>query len=140
MVSVSRTKAEDPSRATRYEAIGGALLKTAQDLSELLDARYGNAIAIVSIHAAIALTDALTVAYRHVKSTDGDHTRAADLLVHALGHRAEDAQVRRLRGILNAKSTASYSGTYYTVDDGIRVLNETRTYAEWARGMLRSRP
>lgn len=140
MVSVGRTKAEDPSRSVRYEAIGRALLKTAQDLSELQDQRYGNGIAIVSIHAAIALTDALTVAYRHVKSAEGDHSRAADLLVHALGYRADDAQVRRLRAILNAKSTASYSGTFYTVDDGIRVLNETRVYAEWAGGVLRSKP
>ncbi|HEX8359597.1 MAG TPA: hypothetical protein VF613_05800, partial [Longimicrobium sp.] len=77
---------------------------------------------MIAIHAAIAFTDALTVAYRELKSTDGDHTRAADLLVHALGHRADADHVRRLRGILNAKSSASYSGNFYTLGDGIRVL------------------
>ena len=112
MVSIGKSKREERTRAARYQAIGQALLKTAGDLEALADPRYGNALAIIAIHAAIAFTDALTVTYRELKSTDGDHTRAADLLVHAMGHKADAGQVRRLRGILNAKSSASYSGNF----------------------------
>ncbi len=139
MVSIGKSKREDRTRAARYHAVGDALLKTASDLGALADPRYGNALAIIAIHAAIAFTDALTVTYRELKSTDGDHTRAADLLVHAMGHKADAGQVRRLRGILNAKSSASYSGNFYTLADGLRVLVDTRVYAEWSARMLQER-
>jgi hypothetical protein len=137
MVGIGKSKREDRTRAPRYHEVGRALLKTASDLEALADPRYGNALAIIAIHAAIAFTDALTVAYRELKSTDGDHARAADLLVHALGHRADAGEVRRLRGILGAKSSASYSGNFYTLQDGIRVLEETRAYSGWSTDMLR---
>jgi hypothetical protein len=139
MVSIGKSKREDRTRAPRYHAIGQALLKTASDLETLADPRYGNALAIIAIHAAIAFTDALTVTYRELKSTDGDHTRAADLLVHAMGHRADADKVRRLRGILNAKSSASYSGNFYTLADGLRVLADTRIYAEWSAAVMQER-
>lgn len=89
MVKLGRTKQEDRSRAGKYEAVGRALLRTARDLELLGDAKYGNGLAIVAIHAAIAYTDALTVAYREIKSVDGEHVRAAEVLVHALGSRAD---------------------------------------------------
>lgn len=139
MVSIGKSKREERTRAARYHAIGEALLKAANDLAALADSRYGNALAILAIHAAIAFTDALTVTHRELKSTDGDHTRAADLLVHAMGHKADAGQVRRLRGILNAKSSASYSGNFYTLADGLRVLMETRIYAEWSAEMMQER-
>jgi hypothetical protein len=93
------------------------------------EAKYGNGLAIIAIHAAIAYTDALTVAYREIKSTDGEHLRAAEVLVHALGARTDPGQVDRLRGILDAKSHASYSGNYYTLQDGANILRESRLYA-----------
>lgn len=136
MVSIGKSRREDRTRAGKYAAVGRALLKTASDLEALGDARYGNALAIIAIHAAIAFTDALTVAFRELKSTDGDHTRAAELLIHALGHRANAGQVRRLRAVLSAKSSASYSGNFYTLEDGVRVLAETRLYAGWAGELL----
>lgn len=136
MVSIGKSRREERTRAGKYAAVGRALPKTASDLEALADTRYGNALAIIAIHAAIAYTDALTVAFRELKSTDGDHTRAAELLIHALGHRADAGQVRRLRGVLSAKSSASYSGNFYTLEDGVRVLAETRIYAEWARLLL----
>jgi hypothetical protein len=77
MVRLGRTKQEDRSRATRYEAIGRALLRTARDLGVIGEAKYGNGLAIIAIHSAIAYTDALTITYRGIKSTDGEHPRAA---------------------------------------------------------------
>lgn len=130
----------DRGRAQRYEQVARTLLRTAEDLSALADGRYGNALAILGVHAAIAYTDALTVAYRGLESTDGDHAQAAAVLQHALGSGAPADQVRRLRGILGAKSHASYSGTFYTLEEGERLLAQVRLYAAWATEMLRRRP
>jgi hypothetical protein len=141
MVKLGSTTSEDPSRAAKYLAIGRSLHRNSQELEAISETRYGNGLAIVAIHAAIAYTDALTIAYRGIKSQDGDHTRAADVLAHALGQRREHApQVNRLRDILQAKSDASYSGTYYTLDDGKRIARETSEFVRWAEDMLANRP
>lgn len=136
MVKLGHTKAEDRSRAAKYLAVGRALHETARHLDLMAEAKYGNGLAIIAIHAAIAYTDALTTAFREIKSTDGDHTRAADVLVHALGHQASPEQMRRLKGILNAKTHASYSGAYYTLQDGQNILRETELYVRWAEEKL----
>ncbi|MDB4949339.1 MAG: hypothetical protein JWM27_1988 [Gemmatimonadetes bacterium] len=136
MVRLGQTKQEDRSRASKYLAIGRALRETARTLGVLGEAKYGNGLAIVAIHAAIAYTDALTITFREIKSTDGDHVRAADVLVHALGHRAPAEQVRRLRSILDAKTHASYSGSYYTVDEGKRLLEQVNAYVDWADALI----
>jgi hypothetical protein len=94
----------------------------------------------VAIHAAIAYTDALTVAYGGFKSTDGDHTRARNALQRALGQRADAGQLRTLTRILDAKSHASYSGSYYTLADGQRIFQELETFAAWAEELYQSRP
>jgi hypothetical protein len=100
-----------------------------------------NGLAIIAIHAAFAYTDALTIAYRGIKSQDGDHSRAADVLAHALGQdRTHAGHVARLRGILQAKSDASYSGRYYTLDDGRRIVREPTGFVRRAEEMLARRP
>ena len=141
MVRLGSTTTEDPSRAAKYLSIGRSLHRNSQELEAISETRYGNGLAIIAIHAAIACTDALTIAYRGIKSQDGDHARAADVLAHALGQKKEYAgQVNRLRGILQAKSDASYSGTYYTLEDGRRIVRETTEFIRWAEEMLANRP
>jgi hypothetical protein len=140
VVKLGKTRQQDRSAATKYQAVGRALHRTAMDLKALGARKYGNGLAIVAIHAAIAYTDALTIAYRGIRSTDGDHRRAVDVLQHALGHRADPEQVRRLRGILDAKTHASYSGTYYTLDDAESILRDTDLYVTWAEELLARRP
>ena len=140
MVKLGQTRRQDRSTAPRYHVVGRALHRTASDLAALGESKYGNGLAIVAIHAAIAYTDALTVAYREIRSTDGDHRRATDVLLHALGHRADPEQVRRLRGILDAKSHASYSGTYYPLEDAERILRETDAFVSWAEELFARRP
>jgi len=133
-------KREDRSRSPQYEQVGRSLLRTAEDLATMAEAKYGNALAILAIHAAIAYTDALTVAYREMKSTDGDHAQAATLLVNALKNQVPPAEVKRLRRVLNTKSSVSYSGTYYTLAEGEGLLAEVRMYVAWAEGALRRAP
>ena len=140
MVKLGQTRRQDRSTAPKYYDVGRALYRTARDLAALGEPKYGNGLAIVAIHAAIAYTDALTVAYREIRSIDGDHRRAADVLHHALGHRADPDQVRRLRGILDAKTHASYSGTYYTLEDAERILRDTDAYIAGAEKLFASRP
>jgi hypothetical protein len=140
MVRLGSTTTEDPSRAAKYLAIGRSLYRNTQELEAISETRYGNGLAIIAIHAAIAYTDALTIAYRGIKSQDGDHVRAADVLAHALGPQRDARQVNRLRGILQAKSDASYSGQYYTLDDGKRLVREATEFIRWAEDMLANRP
>jgi hypothetical protein len=69
------------------------------------------------------------------------HTRAADVLAYALGQNPRHApQINRLRTILQAKSDASYSGTYYTLDDGKRIVRLTTEFIRWAEEMMAARP
>jgi hypothetical protein len=141
MVRLGSTTTEDPSRAAKYLAIGRSLHRNTQELEAISETRYGNGLAIIAIHAAIAYTDALTIAFRGIKSQDGDHVRAADVLAHVLGPQRDHArQVNRLRGILQAKSDASYSGQYYTFEDGKRLVREATEFIRWAEDMLASRP
>ena len=63
MAKLGKTMRVDRSRVSGYLSVGRALHGTARDLAELAESRYGNGMAIVAIHAAIAYTDALTVAY-----------------------------------------------------------------------------
>ncbi|MEW5929809.1 MAG: hypothetical protein AB1941_20330 [Gemmatimonadota bacterium] len=140
MVKVGSTKNEDPSRAGSYFRVAQVLRSTARDLSTMAEPKYGNGLAIVAIHSAIAYADALTVAYGGFKSTDGDHSRAADALQRALGHRADPRQIRRLTGILDAKSHASYSGNYYTLADGQNILEELERFAIWVEDLYQNRP
>lgn len=135
------TTTEDPSRAGKYLSVGRSLHRNGQELDAISETRYGNGLAIIAIHAAIAYTDALTIAYRGIKSQDGDHARAADVLAHALGQRREhEGQVNRLRRILQAKSDVSYSGQYYTLEEGRRILREAAEFIRWAEEMLANRP
>lgn len=141
MVRLGSTTTEDPSRAAKYLAIGRSLHRNTQELEAISETRYGNGLAIIAIHAAIAYADALTIAFRGIKSQDGDHVRAADVLAHVLGPQRDHArQVNRLRGILQAKSDASYSGRYYTFEDGKRLVRETTEFIRWAEDMLANRP
>lgn len=139
MVKLGRTRHEDRDRSAKYQSVGRALLQTARDLDTMGEPKYGNGLAIIAIHAAIAYTDALTVAFRELKSTDGEHLHAAEVLVHALGHHADADQVRRLRRILGAKSHASYSGSYYTLEGGRGILQELERFVEWAEERLTDR-
>ena len=75
MVARANRKSVDKAQAEKYRRVGAALLESATVLSELAtDAdSFGNAIAVVAVHACIAHDDALSIAWKGVKSTEGDH-------------------------------------------------------------------
>ncbi len=139
-MKLGKTSKHDRSAAPKYYAIGSALLRTARDLNALGELKYGNALAIIAVHAAIAYCDALCIAYREIKSSDGDHRRAVDVLAHALGARVDEKQLNRLAAVLDAKTHASYSGNYYTLEEARLLLSETEVFVAWAEDLYQKRP
>jgi hypothetical protein len=122
--------------------VASALLGSARALATIAEPedRFGNAIAVIAIHAAIAFNDALPIAYAGIKSTDGDHERASDLLLEALGHRVAAEQVDRFRSVVKMKDRASYQGDYYSVSDAVLVLARAEAFGTWAQQMYLHRP
>jgi hypothetical protein len=142
MVKRGRRKRMDPSLAVKYHRVAKALERSATDLCDLAQDGdgYGNAVAIIAIHASIAHCDALSIAYGGFKSAEGNHERAAESLLAALGSRALPQQIKVLRSIISEKDTVSYQGVYYTVEDARGVLGRLREFAEWADEMYQQRP
>ena len=142
MVSRAHRKDIDKGQAEKYRRVGAALLESAKVLADLGSDgdSFGNAIAVVAVHACIAYNDALSIAWRGVKSTEGEHVRAADTLVFALGHLALAEQVRRLRTILSQKDQVSYQGSYYRVSEAVRLLEQAVAFCSWAEFMYDRRP
>lgn len=140
---VKRTKARrvDKQQAPKYSETGRVFLESAQALSAVADdgAPYGNAIALLAIHATISYTDALSIAYGERKSAD-EHTKAVDTLRTILGSRLPEEPAKQLRRILTEKDTVSYQGRYYTLEDGRKVLTFAETFCTWARKALEIRP
>jgi len=104
------------------------------------DDRFGNAIAIVAIHAAIAYADMLSIAFREIKSGAGDHRAAADLLQSSLGPSADTRMVSRFGAIVATKDRVSYTGTFFKMDEALRLLADARSFCEWAEDLYARRP
>jgi hypothetical protein len=77
MVKRTTTRRVDKAQAPKYADTGRVFLASARALSDVADddAPYGNAIALLAIHATISYTDALSIAYGEKKSAD-EHTKA----------------------------------------------------------------
>lgn len=142
MVTRGSRKEVDRSQADKYRKVGEALLESAQALADLATDSdgYGNAIAVVAVHACIAYNDALSIAWKGVKSTDGDHTRAPDTLLFALSHQVPPERVRQLKTVVAKKDHVSYQGTYYRIDQAARLLDEAAGFCAWAEEMFEHRP
>ena len=132
----------DPAQAGKYYKVAQSLAQAATDLAEVADDgdAYGNAMAIVSVHSAIAYGDALCIAFGGFKSTEGEHVAAVDVLADALGNRAPPDQIHQFRSILAEKDTIAYQGTFYTVVDARKVVSRLRAFADWAQTMYEQRP
>ena len=99
---------------------------------------YGNAIGICAIHACIAYADAICIKHGGFKSSEGEHTRAADALREALGNRLDETALRAFRRALSQKDQISYQGDYYTVGEAHSVVTAMNTFCDWAHSILDS--
>lgn len=142
MVARGNRKEVDPSQADRYRRVGEALLESAPVLAELAadSGSYGNAVAVVAVHACIACNDALSSAWKGVKSTDGDHTRAPDTLLFALSHPVPRERVRQPKTVVGKKDHVSCQGTCCRIDQAARLLDEATEFCAWAEEMSERRP
>jgi hypothetical protein len=142
MVTRGRSKEVDRSQADKYRKVGEALLESAHALADLATVSdgYGNTIAVVAVHACIAYNDALSIAWKGVKSTDGDHTRAPDTLLFALSHQVPPERVRQLKTVVAKKDHVSYQSTYYRIDQAARLLADAAGFCAWAEEMFERRP
>lgn len=142
MVTRGSRKEVDRTQADKYRRVGAALLESAQTLADLAadSDSFGNAIAVVAVHACIAYNDALSIAWKGVKSTEGDHTRAPDTLLFALSHQAPPERVRQLKAVVDKKDHVSYQGTYYRIDQATRLLREATGFCSWAEEIFERRP
>jgi hypothetical protein len=142
MVTRGSRKEVDRGQAERYRRVGAALLGSARVMAELATESdsFGNAIAVVAVHACIAYNDALCIAWKGVKSTEGDHTRAPDTLLFAVSHQAPPERVRQLRTVVGKKDQVSYQGSYYRVSEAVRLLEEAEAFCGWAEQIYDQRP
>lgn len=140
MVKRTTRKRVDRSQASKYAETGRVFLESARALANVADegAPYGNAISLLSIHASISYTDALTIAFGEKKST-GEHGKATDTLRAVLGSRVDDKQVKILNQVLLQKDIVSYQGNYYSLEDGLRLLEKAEAYCQWAMETFETR-
>ncbi|MBI4655382.1 MAG: hypothetical protein HY746_01410 [Elusimicrobia bacterium] len=98
---------------------------------------YWNAAGVLMIHAAIALTDAITIKVGGVKSSGEDHMAAVDLIreVVNMDERGLEA-VRHLTRMIEQKNLVSYSGEIYTRTDIEKIWKHLERYRLWAIMML----
>lgn len=141
MVTRGRRKDTDRHQAAKYRNVGSALLQSAKDLEDLAtdETRYGNAISVIAIHAAIAYNDAITIAYGGFKSTEGEHARAPDALLAALKNPSPEA-VDLLRAVVKKKDAVSYQGVYSTMGEASSILHKAESFCAWAEEAYQRRP
>ena len=98
---------------------------------------YWNAAGVLIVHAAIALTDAITVKVGGVKSASPDHAVVADILEEIVAIDAEGKKaVAHLRAVFEGKSLVSHSGHIYNQEDIRRMSRHAARYQAWARQFL----
>ena len=127
-VSVARSKGSD------YARVGESFYHGAELAKEF---EYWNAAGVLVVHAAIAYTDAITIAAGGVKSRGEDHMAAADLLREIVpldegGLRA----ARHLERMIHEKNRVSYEGEIYARKDIEVLWKHLARYRAWARERL----
>lgn len=118
----------------------GAFLTKA---TEFLEAANASALAgrrdaamLDAIHASISAADAVACALAGVRSTDPDHSRAADLL-EEIGPKGEVAtHARQLRQLLAKKNAVEYESRRTKAAEVKDSLKRAERFVEWARGIV----
>jgi hypothetical protein len=138
----SRARQVDRLSAGTYRQAGRAFLEAAEALSAVADddETYGNAIGLLSIHAAIAYADTVSIAYGERKSTAGDHEQAAIVLRRVLAARLPGNMDSLLLSLIKAKDGVAYQGRYYPLQEGRDLLDKATKFASWADQMYQQRP
>ena len=142
MTRADRNKRTDRSSAGKYRETARSFLASAEALATLAndDEAYGNAIALLAVHAAIGYADAIAIAYGERKSTAGDHEQVVALLTTILRTRLPAGERTRLLKLVKLKDTVAYQGKYFQLDEARQHLILAARFAAWAEQMYQRRP
>lgn len=128
------TKRVDRSQAATYMEKARGFRADAENMLELESEFSENGIAVMSVHAAIAYADAVSIRARGVKSKSGDHTDAVDVLQNSIQmHGDEDRRaISALRYFLQRKDEVSYTANLVRAEDARLILEKLASFAGWA--------
>ena len=134
MPRTGRRRQVERSRWQQFRSVAESFVAAAAVATEF---EYWNAAGVLLVHAAIALTDALTVKIGGVKSVGEDHMLAAGLLETVVVIDAEGKKaIAHLRALLEEKNLVSYSGEIYRREDIRRMGRHLDRYRTWANRLL----
>ena len=103
------------------------------------ESRKYRAAGILLVHAAIALTDGLTIRIGGVKSTGEHHQEAVDLIRELLPNASGlSPALRHLEAIIHEKTRVSYTGDPFTATDIARMRTHYEPFAIWVKDQLRT--
>jgi hypothetical protein len=136
MTRTDRTKRVDPAQADNYAELGRRLLHAGRAIIERGDSQHASALAILSIHSAIAFADSVTVHVGGRKSTSPDHTAAVRVVRAVLGPRLSDSSERTLLRMLGEKDRLEYQGYLATMREAAVLFANAGKIAIWAEGVL----
>ena len=117
-----------------FERVGRSFAEAAALAAEF---EYWNAAGVLIVHAAVALTDAVTVRLAGVKSAGEDHGQAASLLQEVVvGDEESGRAIRQLRSLIQEKTRVSYSGEVYGPRDVARLQKHFGRFRQWVNELL----
>jgi hypothetical protein len=124
-----RRRQVERSRWRQFHAVAENFAQAARLATEY---EYWNAAGVLLVHAAIALTDALTVKVGGAKSVGEDHMEAANLLEDVLAVDAEGKKaIGHLLALIQEKNLVSYSGEVYRRQDIRPMTRHLERYQVW---------
>ena len=129
-VSVHRTKAAD------YGTVAESFYMGAEVAAEF---GYWNAAGVLYVHAAIALTDAISIKLGGVRCRGEDHHEAIALLDEVVTPTVEKQKaLNQLRTIIDQKNLVAYSGEVFTRRDVDKLAKLLGRYRAWGNSILES--
>jgi hypothetical protein len=136
VATTDRTKLVDPADAGSYAELGRRLLEAAEWIVEVGDARHASAMAILSVHATIAFSDAATIHRAGRKSRSSDHEAALTLLAATYGAQLPKSVASAFRRVVSEKDRFEYQGHVATIGEAKPVFENARRVATWVEGVL----
>jgi hypothetical protein len=101
------------------------------------DRSYSAATALLSVHTAIAMNDALLLGLTGKRSRSADHSRAIAETQRACVVKKIDIRgLRHLRSLLSRKTDVSYGDDSVSFEAASSLANTSERFQEWAYSIL----
>lgn len=111
-------------------------MKTTRDALTVADAGDDTRLIVQgAISSAIAYGDAVTIKLAGIKNGK-DHQRLPDTVRQALGNRASQQELTRLRHLLGRKDDSAYGHRALTLKEACTAVAQAETFALWAESEL----